>query len=125
VETTALGPARLDRKLAAGELEEALAALREAGFAKKEIGVYLLLGLPDQNDDELAASIRRVHDLGATPVLTQYSPIPGTALWPRAVAASRYDLTADPLFHNPSIFPCWPEFSWERFTRLKLLAQAD
>jgi radical SAM superfamily enzyme YgiQ (UPF0313 family) len=125
VETTALGPARLDRKLAAGELEEAMAALREAGFAKKEIGVYLLLGLPDQNDDELAASIRRVHDLGATPVLTQYSPIPGTALWPRAVAASRYDLTADPLFHNPSIFPCWPEFSWERFTRLKLLAQAD
>lgn len=124
VETTALGPARLDRKLAAGELEEALANLREAGFAKKAIGVYLLLGLPDQDDDELAASIRQVHALGASPLLAQYSPIPGTALWPRAVAASRFDLPADPLFHNPSIFPCWPEFSWERFTRLKRLAHA-
>ncbi len=124
VETTALGPARLDRKLAAGELEEALAGLREAGFAKKEIGVYLLLGLPQQDDDDITASIRRIHALGATPILAQYSPIPGTALWPQAVAASRYDLTADPLFHNPSIFPCWPEFSWERFTRLKRLAQA-
>jgi hypothetical protein len=124
VETTSLGAARLDRKLAAGELEEALATLREAGFAKKDLGVYLLLGLPDQEDGEIAFSIRRIHDLGATPVLAQYSPIPGTALWPRACAASRYDLAADPLFHNPSIFPCWPEFSWERFTHLKRLAQA-
>lgn len=123
VETTATGSERLDRKLAAGELEAALACLREAGFSKKEIGVYLLLGLPGQEDEELEASIRRVHALGATPVLALYSPIPGTALWPRAVRASRYDLEADPLFHNPSIFPCWPEFSWERFTRLKRLAQ--
>lgn len=123
VETTATGPERLDRKLAAGELEAALANLKEAGFSEKEIGVYLLMGLPGQEDKELEASIRRVHALGATPVLAQYSPIPGTALWPRAVQASRYDLEADPLFHNPSIFPCWPEFSWERFTRLKRLAQ--
>jgi radical SAM superfamily enzyme YgiQ (UPF0313 family) len=123
VETTAMGEARLDHKLAAGELEEALANLREAGFVKKEIGINLLMGLPDQEDGELEASIRRIHALGATPVLTHYSPIPGTALWPRAVAASRYDLEADPLFHNRALFPCWPEFSWERFTRLKSLAQ--
>jgi radical SAM superfamily enzyme YgiQ (UPF0313 family) len=124
-ETTATGPARLDRKLAAGELEEALACLKEAGFAKRNIGVYLLEGLPDQDDADLEASIRRVHELGATPVLAQYSPIPGTALWPRAAAASRYDLEADPLFHNPSIFPCWPQFSWQRVTRLKCLARGE
>ena len=70
----------------------------------------------------MAASIRRVKELGAAPVLAQYSPIPGTALWPRAVATSRYDLTADPLFHNNSLFPCWPQFSWDRYTRLKRLA---
>ena len=122
VETTALGDARLDAKLQAGELEAALAHLREAGFAPEAIGVYLLIGLPDQAEAEVAASIRRVKELGATPVLAQYSPIPGTALWPRAVATSRYDLTADPLFHNNSLFPCWPEFSWDRYTRLKRLA---
>ena len=108
VETTALGEARLDAKLQAGELEAALAHLQEAGFAPEEIGVYLLIGLPDQEEAEVAASIRRVKELGATPVLAQYSPIPGTALWPRALATSRYDLTADPLFHNNSLFPCWP-----------------
>jgi radical SAM superfamily enzyme YgiQ (UPF0313 family) len=123
VETTATGGKRPDRKLAAGELEAALAHLKEAGFTKKEIGVYLLVGLPDQEDGEIEASIRRVHALGGTPVLAQYSPIPGTALWHQAVQASRYDLEADPLFHNPSIFPCWPKFSWERITRLKRLAQ--
>ena len=89
VETTALGDARLDAKLEAGELEAALAYLREAGFAPEAIGVYLLIGLPDQEEAEVAASIRRVKELGATPVLAQYSPIPGTALWPRALASSR------------------------------------
>ncbi len=123
VETVALGSGRLDDKLQEGELEAALAHLQEAGFAREELGVYLLLGLPDQEDGQLEDSIRRVRQLGATPILVQYSPIPGTALWPQAVAASRYDLASDPLFHNNSIFPCWPEFSWERFSRLKRLAQ--
>ena len=121
-QTTALGEARLDAKLQAGELEAALAHLQETGFAPAAIGVYLLIGLPDQAEAEVAASILRVKELGATPILAQYSPIPGTALWPRALATSRFDLTADPLFHNNSLFPCWPEFSWERYTRLKRLA---
>jgi radical SAM superfamily enzyme YgiQ (UPF0313 family) len=121
-ETTAVGEARLDRKLAQGELAAALAHLREAGFSPKEIGVYLLIGLPDQEEDEVVASIQEVKALGATPVLALYSPIPGTALWPRAQATSRYDLNTDPIFHNNSLFPCWPQFSWERYTRLKRLA---
>ena len=94
----------------------------QAGFSPAEIGVYLLIGLPDQEEAEVAASIRRVKELGATPVLASYSPIPGTALWPRALACSRYDLSADPLYHNNSLFPCWPQFSWDRYTRLKRLA---
>jgi radical SAM superfamily enzyme YgiQ (UPF0313 family) len=122
VETVALGPERLDQKIQGGELEEALANLEEAGFHPKEIGVYLLLGLPGQEEEEVISSIRRVKELGGTPVLAQYSPIPGTALWSQAVAASRYDLESDPLFHNNSLFPCWPQFSWERYSRLKRLA---
>ena len=87
--------------------------------------VYLLLGLPHQEDAEVAASIRRVRELGATPVLALYSPIPGTALWPEALAASPYDLEDEPLYHNNSLFPCWPTFSWERYTHLKRLAQGS
>jgi radical SAM superfamily enzyme YgiQ (UPF0313 family) len=123
VETTAMGEVRPDRKLKHGELEAALAHLREAGFAAKEIGVYLLVGLPEEDKDEVAASIRRVRELGATPVLAHYSPIPGTALWPRAVACSRYDLIHEPLCHNNSLFPCRPRFSWDYHNRLKNLAK--
>ncbi len=122
VETTALGEVRLDGKLQEGELESALANLREAGFRREELGVYLLMGLPGQEEGEIAASIRRVQELGATPVLAQYSPIPGTALWPQAVERSRYDLGNEPLCHNNSLFPCLPQFSWEPYTRLKRLA---
>lgn len=123
VETAAPGGHRLDQKLQEGELEAALKYLQEAGFRRDEIGVYLLLGLPNQEDAEVAASIRRVRELGATPVLALYSPIPGTALWPEALAASPYDLEDEPLYHNNSLFPCWPTFSWERYTHLKRLAQ--
>lgn len=122
LETAAVGPARRDQKVQAGDLERAVANLRAAGFQPAEIGVYLLLGLPQQEDGEVVDAIALVRRLGATPVLAQYSPIPGTALWPEAVRSSRYDLEADPLFQNNSIFPCWPEFSWERYTRLKNLA---
>jgi hypothetical protein len=124
VETTALGAARLDRKLLPGELEEALAHLKEAGFVRKQLGVYLLLGLPGQDETEVARSITRVKALGASPVLALYSPIPGTALWPQAVRSSRYDLAADPSCHNNSVFPCLPQFSWEAYARLKRLAAA-
>jgi radical SAM superfamily enzyme YgiQ (UPF0313 family) len=123
VETAAPGGQRLDKKLQQGELEPALRNLQEAGFKQEEIGVYLLIGLPGQEDEEVAASIRRVRELGATPVLALYSPIPGTALWPEALAASPYDLENDPLYHNNSLFPCWHTFSWERYTHLKRLAQ--
>jgi radical SAM superfamily enzyme YgiQ (UPF0313 family) len=123
VETAVPGGHRLDKKLQEGELEPALRNLQEAGFDQREIGVYLLLGLPGQEDEEVAASIRRVRELGATPVLALYSPIPGTALWPEALAASSYDLENEPLYQNNSLFPCWSEFSWERYTHLKRLAQ--
>jgi radical SAM superfamily enzyme YgiQ (UPF0313 family) len=124
VETTAVGKARPDQKLEEGELEAALENLRQAGFRSQEMGVYLLIGLPRQTEAEVAASIRRVKELGGRPLLAQYSPIPGTALWAEAKACARYDLSADPLYHNNSLFPCWPQFSWERYTFLKRLAAA-
>jgi len=122
VETAARWEDRPDRKLAPGELEAAVEHLVAAGYAPGEIGAYLLIGLPGQEDAEVEASIRAVRRLGVRPILAAYSPLPGTPAWPRAVAASRYDLEAEPLCHNNSLFPCWPRFSWERYTRLKRLA---
>ena len=83
----------------------------------------MLVGLPGQNVASVEHSIHTVKKLGITPVLAHYTPIPQTALWPRAVAASRYDLESDPVFTNNAILPCSKKpFIWDTLTRLKELA---
>jgi radical SAM superfamily enzyme YgiQ (UPF0313 family) len=113
----------LDRKVSLEEFQQAAAYLLEAGFQRNQLGAYLLVGLPGQSLASIKASISTVKKAGLTPVMAYYSPIPGTALWPEAVASSRYNLESDPIFTNNAIFPCQKEaFSWERITYLKKLA---
>ena len=102
----------LDCKIAAGEFEHACACLQAAGYPRDRIAAYLLVGLPQQTTESIRRSIDRVRSAGAVPLLAYYSPIPGTRLWPAAVRSARYDLAADPLCTNNSVFPCRPEFSW-------------
>ncbi len=113
----------LDQKVSQEEFKQAVACLTEAGFDKSRIGAYLLVGLPNQQINAVEYSIRTVLDSGITPVPAYYTPIPHTALWPEAVAASRYDLASDPIFTNNAILPCSKEpFSWDLISRLKELA---
>jgi len=114
-----------DKKVTEAQFKRAVGHLQTAGFEKKQIGAYLLVGLPGQDWSSIEHSICTVKQLGITPVLAHYTPIPQTALWPRAVAASRYDLESDPVFTNNAIMPCRKEpFVWDTLTRLKELAAA-
>lgn len=107
-------------KVNTAELESAIAYLREAGYTTADIGVYILIGLPGQEAGEAESSIDKVVGLGGTPIITEFSPIPGTAIWEKAVEYSSYDLVRDPILHNNSIFPCqWSGFSWEDYLRIK------
>ncbi len=116
---------RLDWKVTAAQFRRAVRCLQKAGFTPRQIGAYLLVGLPGQSMASVKASIRMVHQSGITPVLATYSPIPHTDLWAEATAASRYDLEADPVFCNNAIMPCQPEpFSWQQLAPLKQLAAA-
>ncbi len=112
---------RLGDKISNREMERAIAYLREAGFSREDIGVYILAGLPGQRVSEVERSIRFVRACGATPKLAEYSPIPQTPLWEAAVRASEFNLREEPLFHNNSILPCrWEGFTWEDLQKLKL-----
>lgn len=126
LETTAFeSRAGLDAKVTAREFAEAVACLRSAGFDSSRVGAYLLVGLPGQSMAALEDSIRVVKANGIQPVLSQFTPIPHTALWDQAVAVSRFDLNADPIFSNNAIFPCRSEnFSWRMLSRLKQLIAA-
>ena len=101
------------------EFLQAAARLREAGFDKKEVGAYLLAGLPGQRPEGIEPSIDTVKKSGIIPILAFYTPIPHTRMWSQSCAASRYDLASDPLFTNNAVMPCWPEFDWQTISRLK------
>jgi len=93
-------------KVTSEDLRRAVAYLREAGYRSGEIGVYLLCGLPGQDAREVACGIDLVRLAGARPMLAEYSPIPGTALWGEALRHARYDIAGEPLFQNNSLLPC-------------------
>ncbi|UCD86596.1 MAG: cobalamin-dependent protein [Desulfobacterales bacterium] len=114
----------MDSKVGPDEFEQAVDHLKGAGFNGQALGAYLLFGLPGQDLARLEVSINMVKACGIKPILAQYSPIPHTELWPAAVRSSRYDLEADPIFHNNSIFPCQKgPFSWEKVGYFKRLVE--
>jgi radical SAM superfamily enzyme YgiQ (UPF0313 family) len=103
-------------------LERAVAYLREAGYEPRDIGIYLLCGLPGQTATEVLEAINHVKRCGARPVIAEYSPIPGTALWDASVEASPYPIAEEPLFHNNSLLPCQSSLlTFEMYQDLKRL----
>jgi radical SAM superfamily enzyme YgiQ (UPF0313 family) len=106
-------------------LQDAVAYLKEAGYPGRDIGIYLLCGLPGQTAHEVRESIHFVKFCGAKPILAEYSPIPGTALWDAAIKASPYPIVEEPLFHNNSLLPCQNEaFTLEMYQELKKLSRS-
>lgn len=102
----------------------AVETLTQAGFSRPRIGVYLLAGVPGQSLEEVAEGIELVRQAGLLPYVAEFSPIPGTAVWPAAVNHSPFPLAEEPLTHNNSFFACRrPDFSLQDLEALKRLAR--
>jgi radical SAM superfamily enzyme YgiQ (UPF0313 family) len=93
-------------KISNEEFSAAVEHLKRAGYRSRDIGVYILCGLPEQSADEIRESISFVHTSGAHPLLAEYSPIPGSDLWDDAVSSSPYPIDTEPLFQNNTLLPC-------------------
>ena len=109
----------LDRKLAPGEFERAVTNLAKAGYSRRDIGAYVLAGLPGQSVESVRETMEWVGRVGGSPYLAEYSPIPHTPMWEEALAISGYDLASEPLYHNNTLLPCWDKGRRERFSELK------
>jgi radical SAM superfamily enzyme YgiQ (UPF0313 family) len=94
----------LDRRVRPHHFVTAMRHLHAAGYAPGQLGVYILCGLPGQSLDEVRQAIDLVIDEGATPRLAEYSPIPGTREWEKAVRATELPIAEEPLLQNNSIF---------------------
>ena len=113
-------------KVRPGDFEYALHNLFTAGFKSEHIGVYILVGMPNQSVAEAEATIRQVKLSGACCFLAEYSPIPHTTLWDEALATSPYDLLNEPLFHNNSILACGGgEFTFDTLRHLKRMREEN
>jgi radical SAM superfamily enzyme YgiQ (UPF0313 family) len=102
-----------DNKHTRAMFARALAHLEAGGYSPREIAVYVLAGLPRQDRGEVEESIRFAASFGIKVFVAEYSPIPGTLLWEKAVAFSSFPIETEPLTQNNTIFP----MQWEGFTR--------
>jgi radical SAM superfamily enzyme YgiQ (UPF0313 family) len=93
-----------NRRITPSHFVDAMRNLREAGFVRRQLGVYLLCALPGQDPGEVREAIDFVVEHGGTPRLAEYSPIPGTPGWKRAVETSHLPLEDEPLLQNNSIY---------------------
>ncbi len=113
----------MDCKVHEGDFERAVDRLRSAGYGRRDIGVYVMMGLPGQSVDSVERTIRAVDQAGAVPFLTEYSPIPHTLLWKQALETSSWDLR-EPLFQNNTLIPCWDQGKRARSSALRNLVKA-
>ena len=113
-----------DGKLDLESFPERIAMLKEAGFSGREIGVYILAGLPRQRWEEVEESIRFVSDFGVRIFVAEYSPVPGTPMYMDSLKFSHFPIEDEPLTHNNSIFPMqWEGFTTDDLDRMKQLAR--
>ncbi len=107
-------------KVPAGAFEAAVGFLRAAGFGPGRVGAYVLVGLPDQELEEVEDTARFVHRQGVQARLTHFSPIPGTPDGDRALPPG-----SDPLLHNKTVAPYLRGEEYvRRLQRLVLIVQA-
>lgn len=90
-------------KTTVNQFMDAVSNLRLAGFTRKQVGAYILVGLPGQTATEIEDSVEVAINAGATPKLAEFSPIPRAPLWGEAVRKSRRPIEKEPLFHNCSL----------------------
>ncbi len=89
-----------DMKVNNKDFVKAMKILQRVGYKQKEYITYLLIGMPNQNINNLRDSIYFVHEQGSKISLSEYSPIPFTKTW----NAIENKYKQDPLCQNNTYF---------------------
>ncbi|MCM8812968.1 MAG: radical SAM protein [Candidatus Omnitrophica bacterium] len=96
---------RSDGKVGREHLKAALGYLTEAGFTKRQVGVYTLIGFPGQTPAMIREDMRFIRSLGARIELSSYALVPGTGEWKDSLAAGLLSEETDLLELGHTLFP--------------------
>jgi radical SAM superfamily enzyme YgiQ (UPF0313 family) len=91
-------------KVICEDLVSAVGHMKRHGFTKKEIGVYLMYGLPGQTFDEVKEGVAFLTSLGVNVHLAEFSPTPGTECWKDLQHKGVVKEGMDPLLTNNTVF---------------------
>ncbi len=92
-------------KVTNSDLERAVALFKQCGFTKKELGVYLMYGLPGQDLYEVIKGVSFLKTLEVGIYLAEFSPVRGTRSWNELLQSGMIDDRLDPLLTNNTVFP--------------------
>ncbi len=99
---------------------QSIKSLKDAGFTKDHIGVYLMYGLPGQDLDEVKEGIAFLKHLNVKIHLTEFSPIPHTRCWHELIESGIIHEEMDPLLTNNSVFSVlYGGYDWKELEDLK------
>ena len=96
------------------DLIKGLGLLKDGGFKNGEFSVYLLLGFPRQNLEDLRKDVEFLNSLGARVSLAEFSPVPGTKFFEEYPPEFE-----EPLLHNNSLFGFFQQGKIRDFWEIK------
>jgi radical SAM superfamily enzyme YgiQ (UPF0313 family) len=112
-------------KVSTDDLERAVLHLKRQGFTKKDIGVYLMYGLPGQDLNEVKEGIRFSKGLDVHINLAEFSPIRGTRSWSELLQRGIINDNLDLLLTNNTVFSyLYSSYDARDIAKLKLDVKA-
>ncbi len=107
-------------KVTTEEFKTAIENLKSVGYSGREIGVYLMMGMPYQGGEEVKEGIEFLHKLKIHITLVTYSLVPNTMDAKALLEKGIISTDLDPLWHNDTIFPLVEgNFSLEEIRKLR------
>ena len=90
-------------KIYLDEMQRSIDTLYNAGFSAKNFALYMLIGMPDQTQEEIMQDIEVVHNMGARIDLSSFCPIPQTPVWDDVMQDTPLD-SIDPLSYGKTVY---------------------
>ncbi|BCB96229.1 B12-binding domain-containing radical SAM protein [Dissulfurispira thermophila] len=108
-------------KVSNEDLKKAVKFLKQQGFTKQDIGVYLMYGLPGQELEEVRAGAELLKTLDVKINLTEFSPIKGTEAFEELVNRGIINNDIDPLLTNNTVFSyLYSNYDMDELRNIKL-----